>query len=314
MSHDPHISICIPAYKRVEFLQRLFESIQRQEFRDYEIVVTDDSPDDQVRSFCEAQQQFANLRYHRNETTLGTPENWNRAIALAKGEWIKLMHDDDWFASENSLGSFAAAIGKHPGKEMFFSAYTNVYASTQKEETVQLPAFRFRQLQRNPVTLFSRNIIGPPSVLLHRNRPGLRYDNTLKWLVDIDFYIQQFRENPPVYIPEPLIKVGLGSHQVTADCVRQRPVEIPENFYLINKVGHQHLRHPMVYDAFWRLLRNLEITRLDEIRQAGYKGEINPAVQSMVHWQNKLPSGLLKQGLFSKTLMLLHYLIYSRKI
>jgi GT2 family glycosyltransferase len=45
------ISICIPAFKRTDFLKRLLDSIAVQTFRDYEVVLSDDSPGEEVRDF-----------------------------------------------------------------------------------------------------------------------------------------------------------------------------------------------------------------------------------------------------------------------
>ena len=39
------VSICVPAYKNPVGVERLLESIKVQSFTDYEVVVTDDSPD-----------------------------------------------------------------------------------------------------------------------------------------------------------------------------------------------------------------------------------------------------------------------------
>ena len=101
MSNLPLISICIPAYKRIEFLQRLFNSIAIQTYKDYEVIITDDSPDESVSTFIKNYGAIDNVLYFRNLITLGTPENWNESIRKASGTWIKLMHDDDWFAKEN---------------------------------------------------------------------------------------------------------------------------------------------------------------------------------------------------------------------
>jgi glycosyltransferase involved in cell wall biosynthesis len=51
MDDFPLISICIPAYKRIEFLQRLFDSIAIQTYKGYEVIITDDSPDEVVATF-----------------------------------------------------------------------------------------------------------------------------------------------------------------------------------------------------------------------------------------------------------------------
>ena len=42
------VSICVPAYKNPVGVERLLESVKVQSFTDYEVVVTDDSPDGSV--------------------------------------------------------------------------------------------------------------------------------------------------------------------------------------------------------------------------------------------------------------------------
>ena len=305
---NPYLSICIPAYKRTDFLKRLLDSIVIQDFREFEVIVTDDSPDNSVRELCEDYASRLPLKYFRNEVVLGTPENWNEAIRNAGGEWIKLMHDDDWFSRPDSLTRFVKAAKDITGSDFIFSAYTNHYSESGKTSKVTLNGFRFRALLKNPVTLFSKNVIGPPSVTMHRNTGEFFYDRTVKWVVDIDFYIRYFKSTTPFYIDRPLINVGLGAHQVTMDCVRQRTVEIPENFYLLNKAGTSELRNILVFDAWWRLMRNLEIRSPKDINDAGYKGPISPIILSIIGFQNKFPVKVLKQGVYSKILMLLCYL------
>jgi glycosyltransferase involved in cell wall biosynthesis len=315
MSHPPLISICIPAYKRTDFLERLLGSIDIQTFRDFEVVVTDDSPDEAVGELCEKYASRLPLRYFRNARQLGTPENWNAGIRKAHGEWIKIMHDDDWFADKDSLGVFAEAAHEHPETAFVFSAYRDVFLDEGRERLMFVPLRRYKAFLRNPAVLFSRNIIGPPSVVLYRRSLPVEYDPAVKWVVDIDFYIRSFDgRGKPLYIRKVLINVGLGSQQVTMDCKRQRVVEIPENFYLLKKVGYAALRNMLVYDAWWRLMRNLEIRSREDIVEAGYEGYIPPVILSMVKWQRILPFRWWRIGVLSKTVMFLHYLSHYNKI
>ncbi len=60
-----------------------------QTYTDFEIVITDDSPDDSVADLVEKYQSRKDIRYYKNEKPLGTPENWNEAIRKANGKWIK---------------------------------------------------------------------------------------------------------------------------------------------------------------------------------------------------------------------------------
>ena len=43
------ISICIPAYKNTSFLKRLLESLLQQTYTHFEVILSDDSPDDTVK-------------------------------------------------------------------------------------------------------------------------------------------------------------------------------------------------------------------------------------------------------------------------
>ena len=314
MSEKVEISICIPAFKRPAFLRRLLDSIVLQSFRNFEVIVTDDSPGKEVERLCEEYSSKIAIRYHGNLPPLGTPENWNAALDMARGTWIKIMHDDDWFCDEHSLQSFKTAIDNNPQCEFFFAAYNNISLHAHLVQPIFLNGFRNRMLKINPNTLFSRNIIGPPSVVIHKSNNDLRYDRNMKWLVDIDFYIRFLHCSTWVYINKPLINVGIGEEQVTRDCFRQRPIEIPENFYLLNKVSISALRNIIVYDAWWRLMRNLEIRKKEEITESGYAGIIPPVILSMVSWQSKLPGFILNTGILSKAIMLVHYICNYGKI
>ena len=64
---QPEISICIPAYKQVAMVERLLNSIICQTFKDYEIIITDDSPDDSVKLLSEKYTSKCRLKYVKND-------------------------------------------------------------------------------------------------------------------------------------------------------------------------------------------------------------------------------------------------------
>lgn len=75
----PKISVCVPTHDMKNgdfFLNRLMESLDKQTFRDFEVVITKKGK---------------------------MAENTNAAIKKAKGEIIKILYMDDYLAHENSL-------------------------------------------------------------------------------------------------------------------------------------------------------------------------------------------------------------------
>lgn len=299
------ISICIPAYKRPENIKRLLKSVEVQFYNDYEIIITDDSPDDSVKNILK---EFENLpiRYFKNERTLGTPANWNDGISKAEGEWIKIMHDDDWFSTPKALFLFAEATKF--GKKFIVSRYCNVFSFEKKQ-----PAFSKswqKKIVRQPMVLLARNVIGPPSVTLIHRSIKEQYDELMKWRVDIDFYIRILQQERDFFlIDKPLIHVGISESQVTNDCINQPEVELPEGLVLLNKYGVSPLKNVWVYDAWWRILRNVNIRSKEQLQQYTSSAKWPKLILKMVDHQSKIRKSLLNHGFVSKPAMFVSFLL-----
>jgi glycosyltransferase involved in cell wall biosynthesis len=308
------ISICIPAYKHTAFLKRLLNSVAIQTYKDFEVIITDDSPGNDVEKLCRKYENNFRLLYFKNESNLNTPENWNEAIRKASGDWIKLMHDDDWFAAENTLQKYSDAVLQHPDCNFFFSAYTNVYQETGKVRSMFLSALSKKKLAKTPAVLIAENVIGPPSVTLYKNNKKYWYDNRMKYVVDIDFYIQYLNSSRFLYLNSPLINVGINKAQVTQYTFGVADVQLKESLLLIEKTGAQELKNIMVFDGWWRLIRNFSIKNIEDIRTTGYNGYIPDVLLKMIKFQKRIPYSVLKTGILSKVLMMLCYIkIYSLK-
>lgn len=300
------ISICIPAYRRIDYLKRLLSSIEIQNFKNYEVIISDDSNDNSVENLLKEFKGKLEVKYFKNEKALGTPANWNHAISKATGQWIKLMHDDDWFFNEYSLEKFASAT-KY-GHPFIFSAYSNKVELTNNTEMMFFNEKLKTSILKNPLLLLAKNIIGPPSVTLFHNSIKDKYDEGLKWRVDIEYYIRNISKGVDfAYLNEPLINVGVSESQVTNSCLNVPSVEIPEMYILLSKYGTSPLRNIMVFDAFWRILRNTNINSKQKLESFG-QTEWPKDILSMVELQSKFNQTILRNGVLSKTLMSISYI------
>jgi glycosyltransferase involved in cell wall biosynthesis len=306
------ISICIPTYNEPDKIKTLLVSISAQTYKDYEIIITDDSTNDQTKNIVHDGVEHLPLTYIKNDLAKGTPENWNFAISLAKGKWIKLMHHDDWFTNENALGEFAKQAATAGDKCNFiFSAYQNVYLGKDKTELVLAGAVKRFFVKRMPLLLFKENIIGNPSCTLVRNDPSmlLRYDNHLKWIVDFEYYITLINAGVVFcYLPKPLISVGIHDTQVTAGVQLNPAVEIPEAMYFLQKHGLPVLKNIFAFDYFWRLIRNLGITDMENFNSYLKQPCNYKVMYSIIRLQKSVKPSLLKIGVVSKCLMTISYI------
>jgi glycosyltransferase involved in cell wall biosynthesis len=228
------VSICIPAYKHIDFLRRCLDSVLVQEFTDYEIIITDDSPDNSLQEFLGAYPD-SRIKYFRNEKSLGSPLNWNEGIKKAKGEYIKILHHDDWFTSPQSLGKFIKLLDENPKADIAFSASCDIDSGNKQKIHIAGNAF-LENVAKEAESVYLGNRFGAPSACIFRNK-GYSFDTNLIWLVDIDFYIRLITagNNTFGFTQEVLVNIGVSEFQITQQCLTESKVRISEKIYLYNK-------------------------------------------------------------------------------
>lgn len=305
----PFFSICIPAYKNTDYLKRLLDSISIQTFRDFEVIITDDSPDETVSTFIYKYNADFSIQYFKNVPVLGTPENWNEGIRKSNGKWIKMMHDDDWFATSTALQVFYDATNKHPEVPFFFAAFQNITQETGAIEKVFCSKWDLMMLKWNPLHLFKKVYVGNPSCTLVKRDVNMFYDANYKFVVDFEYYIQLIRKfNAYQYIDKILINVGFNALQVTKYTFKVASVQVPENISLLNKLGPQILRNILVYDYYWRMWRNLGVRGVADCRKF-YSAPIPQILINMMNQQALVPLNVLKIGVVSKGMMFFSYVL-----
>ncbi len=153
---------------------------------------------------------------------------------MAKGEYVKILHHDDWFRDPSALALTVAALDKNPDASFVFSTSVNIFPNNTESPNTTSP----RQLEtfnRRPESLLLRNFIGAPSVVTFRRYPQQQFDPFLKWLVDIDFYIALRSKGLAVYIEKPLLNIGVHSMQVTEAVQHDPAVVLPEWAHVFSK-------------------------------------------------------------------------------
>ena len=272
---SPAVSICIPAYLNTGLLSRTLDSLLKQTYQDFELIVTDDSPDDSVAQLL-SHFNFGNRAfYQRNSPPLGSPANWNAALTLATGRYIKILHHDDWFASSEALARLVEALEQAPQSEVVFAAGTIVEATNaQPIRPVLASLQQLKQLASEPWRLISKNFLSTPSTMLHRNRSAYRYDTSLKWLVDIDFYVQILSQNDQViYVDAPLLYISDGTHSVTNVVQNDKKLMLFEYFYFGQKWGINWSKKPY-YFTLGCLLAKYDVGSIGELEGLLQSGDL----------------------------------------
>jgi glycosyltransferase involved in cell wall biosynthesis len=283
METKPKVSVCIPAYNNATAFKIALESVLMQNYTNFEIVVTDDSDGSELE--CLLKKYNSNkIRYTKNEMRLGSPENWNRAVQFSKGEYIKILHHDDYLCRPDSLGKFVELLETNPKADLGFSA-----TFAQTGETTgwmhQLTPAEVESISNNPLVLFENNMIGAPSTTIFRNSQFIGFDKHLKWNVDKEFYIRHLIKNRTlIYTSEQLVVTGIVPGRVTDLCIDNKEIQVYEYMYTLSGIAHlcsqPKYKKPYLKCVLCtiKVLNNYAIESLNDIRLCGFKGEIDKSI------------------------------------
>jgi len=110
----PRVTIGLPVYNGEKYLAFAIESILAQSYRDFELIIADNSSIDNTQSICEKYSaQDKRIRYIRNPQNLGAAPNFNLTFGLAKSEYFKWAAYDDVIAIDY-LARCVEVLDEHP--------------------------------------------------------------------------------------------------------------------------------------------------------------------------------------------------------
>jgi glycosyltransferase involved in cell wall biosynthesis len=105
-SYDPAISVVSPFYNRADYLAVIVESLERQTFRDFELIIADDGSSDDLQGAVARLRASFPVRYLRAEENCGAASARNRGIEAARGRYIALLDSDDSWAPQKLQSQF----------------------------------------------------------------------------------------------------------------------------------------------------------------------------------------------------------------
>jgi glycosyltransferase involved in cell wall biosynthesis len=201
------------------YLQRLLDSISRQTFKNFEVVVSDHAIGDENRIVCEAYRQIIALKYFRNESDRGSSSsNLNSAIKHATGEWIKPVFQDDFFLTSSALAQIVDFLEAKPTVGWFATGSIQMFEGGALANPF-IP-FWSKELYLGKNTISSPSVIGFNEKYKH-----ILFSKELIWLMDIDFYLNLSEEaGVPEVLPQILVvnSVWSGSvSNVTSDSLKE---------------------------------------------------------------------------------------------
>ena len=91
------ISIIMPVHNAIEYVEEAINSIRKQDFMGYELIIIDDGSDDGSELICDKYAAIDNRIHAYHYENLGISKARNMGLQLAKGEYICFCDHDDIF-------------------------------------------------------------------------------------------------------------------------------------------------------------------------------------------------------------------------
>ena len=159
----PKLSICIPAYNYGNYLSEAIDSCLDQD-ADFSLIVLDNASSDNTPELRDQYIHDSRVEWYRNDNILPVQLNWNKAVSLTNGTWIKLLQADDRMVP-GSIAKINRLIGLGPSIS-FIGHLSEVIDSSGKILRKHMPYSRLlREIYLSPGE-------GPPLML--RNIARLR--------------------------------------------------------------------------------------------------------------------------------------------
>lgn len=117
-----NVSVIIPTHNRGKFLRRTIDSVLKQTYKKYEIIVVDDGSTDNTREIVQTYGKKVRYIYQKNA---GPSAARNKGIKNARGKYIAFLDSDDEFLPDK-LKIQMKYLEEHPKCSFLYSYYYNV--------------------------------------------------------------------------------------------------------------------------------------------------------------------------------------------
>jgi len=192
--NHPFFSIAIPAYgyngRGSSYLQHNLLILEKQNFKDFEVVISDHSTDNTIKNIYNSWKDKLNIKYIPNNKGRGyISPNLNVSMQNCIGEWIKILFQDDFLYDENSLKKT---------NEYLLNNKNTKWLATEFYHSNDGINFYNHYIPRWVDDIWTgNNTMGCPSSITIKNENLLLFEESIEWLMDVEYYKRMFDKFGP---------------------------------------------------------------------------------------------------------------------
>jgi glycosyltransferase involved in cell wall biosynthesis len=220
---SPAVSIIMPTFERLEFLEPAVASVFAQTFEDWELIIADDGSSEPTRDYLRALQDHPRVRViflpHIGKPSIVS----NAALREARGAYVAFLDSDDvWLPKKLEIQ--IASLWRHPERGWSYTKFALIdsYGNrTDPERTRNWPTLTGWILER---LLEEETVIAQPSVIVSRRlltELGA-FDEELVMCYDDELWFRLAAHSEIDGIDEPLTLVRRHGQHAGSDIIAWR--------------------------------------------------------------------------------------------
>jgi glycosyltransferase involved in cell wall biosynthesis len=211
------VSIIIPTFNRVSFLELSIASVMAQSFSDWEIVIADDGSTTDTRAFLRSL-AAANVRVIELEHTGNPSRARNAAIRAASGQYLAFLDSDDLW-KPNKLERQLDSLRTSPGHRWSYTAHDRidehgaVLAAEQRTTSAPADGWIFPALLRLDLTIAMPTVVAERALVEEIGG----FDEDLLFGEFHDLCLRLAMKSPVIALREPLCSVRAHNQHYSGD-------------------------------------------------------------------------------------------------
>lgn len=121
--HEPiRFTIVIPTYNREQFILATLESVFKQKYQNYEIIVVDNCSTDNTEAVLKPLVQAGKINFIKHDRNYERAKSRNTGMEHAKGDFLTFLDSDD-FMYPDCLQDAADFVARNPQTKFFHNYY-----------------------------------------------------------------------------------------------------------------------------------------------------------------------------------------------
>lgn len=112
-------SVLLPTRNRLELLRYAIETVRRQDYGDWEIIVSDNFSDQDIAGYVRSLNE-PRIRYYRTDSFVPVTDNWNNALGKSTGDFVVMLGDDDCLM-KGCFSTLCRLIERHGNPDFIYT-------------------------------------------------------------------------------------------------------------------------------------------------------------------------------------------------